>query len=267
MHYGLRYTVLLALPNFDPVKFTVVDPMHNLFLGTANHVFKVWIETGTLTAANLVTIRCKVFQCPVNIGRLPANISTGYGGFTANQWSNWITIFSPVVLKGLLPDSHLRCWLLFVGACWMLRKICIKSSEISSADLFLLQFCRLFEEIYGPKYCTPNMHLHVHLKECLLDYGPLHAFWCYAFERFNGILGSIHTNRKAIECQLMRKFCQEQELSMVKLFEDAEFRDLMSGLSCGSSSKPSTNIASALHMIQAPLKEIVCFANDPSTFT
>ena len=31
--YGVRYSVLLALPYFDPIKFTVIDPMHNLFLG------------------------------------------------------------------------------------------------------------------------------------------------------------------------------------------------------------------------------------------
>lgn len=38
---GVRYSVLLDLPYFDPVKFTVIDPMHNLYLGTAKHVFKL----------------------------------------------------------------------------------------------------------------------------------------------------------------------------------------------------------------------------------
>ena len=56
------------------------------------------------------------------------------------------------------------------------------------------------------------MHLHLHLKDHLLDYGPVHAFWCYAFERFNGILGSYHTNDQAIETQLMRKFLHKQQI-------------------------------------------------------
>jgi len=45
---GVRYSVLLDLPYFDPVTFTVIDPMHNLYLGTAKHVFKLWIEKETL---------------------------------------------------------------------------------------------------------------------------------------------------------------------------------------------------------------------------
>lgn len=52
-HYGVRYSVLLALAYFDSVKFTVIDPMHNLFLGTGKHIFKVWVELGYLTSAEL----------------------------------------------------------------------------------------------------------------------------------------------------------------------------------------------------------------------
>ena len=143
-------------------------------------------------------------------GRLPTTIGSGYGGFTANQWSNWITIFSPIVLKGLLPDEHLRCWLLFVRACTLLKPRILRKIDVDSADLFLLQYCKEFERLYGSRSVTPNMHLHTHLKQCLLDYGPLHAFWCYPFERFNGILGSFHSNRKSIESQIMKKFLNPQ---------------------------------------------------------
>ena len=35
--YGLRYSVLLALPYFDLIQCTAIDIMHNLYLGTAKH--------------------------------------------------------------------------------------------------------------------------------------------------------------------------------------------------------------------------------------
>lgn len=35
--YGCRSSVLLDLPYFDPVRMLLLDPMHNLFLGTAKH--------------------------------------------------------------------------------------------------------------------------------------------------------------------------------------------------------------------------------------
>ncbi|CAB4028333.1 Hypothetical predicted protein [Paramuricea clavata] len=51
--YGARYSELLRLPYFDCVRFTVVDPMHNLFLGTAKHLVEVWLQVLTLSANDL----------------------------------------------------------------------------------------------------------------------------------------------------------------------------------------------------------------------
>lgn len=38
--YGVRYSVLMGLSYFNPVRYTAVDCMHNLFLGTGKHVFQ-----------------------------------------------------------------------------------------------------------------------------------------------------------------------------------------------------------------------------------
>ena len=40
--FGCRYSILLDLPYFDPVRMTIIDPMHNLFLGTAKHMLKMY---------------------------------------------------------------------------------------------------------------------------------------------------------------------------------------------------------------------------------
>lgn len=63
------------------------------------------------------------------------------------------------------------------------------------------------------------MHLHCHLRECIEDYGPVYSFWCFAFERYNGVLGSTITNNRSVEIQLMRKFISEQFVSNVALPE------------------------------------------------
>ena len=217
--YGVRFSALLALPYFDPITFTAIDVMHNLFLGTAKHMVELWMNGNILDREKLLHIESLVnkFTVPSDIGRLPTNISSGYGGFTANQWRSWITIYSPVVLKSILPNDHLQCWLLYVRACSILCARFIKKTDVNSADLYLLQFCRKCETIYGRNACTPNFHLHLHLKQCFLDFGPSHSFWCFAFERFNGILGSYHTNNRAIEVQLMRRFCNEQSARQLEL--------------------------------------------------
>ena len=51
-----------------------------------------------------------------------------------------------------------------------------------------------------------NMHLHGHLADCIRGYGPVYSFWCFAFERMNGILGSYHVNNHHISIQLTRRY-------------------------------------------------------------
>jgi len=38
--YGVRYTELVRLPYFNLISHHVIDPMHNLFLGTAKYMLK-----------------------------------------------------------------------------------------------------------------------------------------------------------------------------------------------------------------------------------
>ena len=54
----------------------------------------------------------------------------------------------------------------------------------------LIKVVKLIEENYGRNKITPNLHLSLHLCECALEYGPLYSFWCFSFERMNGILGN-----------------------------------------------------------------------------
>ena len=80
-----------------------------------------------------------------------------------------------------------------------------------------LKFCQSFEQIYGKHRVTPNMHLHSHLVNCVLDYGPVYSFWLFRFERYNGILGDHGTNQRAVEIQLMHKFTSSQYVNDLPL--------------------------------------------------
>ena len=96
----------------------------------------------------------------------------------------------------------------------MSPKICncnrvLTAQDIKVCDNYLMQFCTKFERLYGKQAVTPNMHLHGHLAECMLDYGPIYSFWLFSFERYNGLLGNMPTNKKSIEIQFMNRFCRE----------------------------------------------------------
>ena len=210
--YGCRYTVLLDLPYFDPIRMTIIDPMHNLYLGSAKHILKkIWIEKGIISMQHFNDIQKKMdaFNSPLDVGRIPRKIETGFAGFTADQLKNWTIFFSIPCLKDILSNDDLECWRHFVLACRILCQHSLTKSDINLAEAFLIQFCRRVERMYGKAVITPNMHMHCHYKNMLLDYGPVYSFWCFSYERYNGILGSQPTNNRSIETQLMNRFLED----------------------------------------------------------
>ena len=51
---GCRYSVLLDLPYFRSMEVLLIDPMYNLFLGTAKHFVKdLWIGCSILRSDQL----------------------------------------------------------------------------------------------------------------------------------------------------------------------------------------------------------------------
>lgn len=193
---GARYSALFQLPYYDAIRFCLIDPMHNLLLGSAKHVLKTWIEMGILSEADMQKLqkRINIIKPPSEIGRIPNKVSEGFKGFTADQWKNWVCIYSLFALKGVIPNQHYAMWTNFVQACQILCSKVITVEECQQADEKLLSFCKMFENLCGKEKCTPNMHLHGHLQDCILDYGPIYSFWCFSFERYNGIMGDYHTN-------------------------------------------------------------------------
>ena len=220
--YGSRYSELMQLPYFDCVRFHIIDPMHNLFTGTAKHVMKnVWLNSDKplLEEKDLLQLQEKLDKVKVSasVGRLPKKIRNSYGGFTADQWKSFTVLFSIYALWTILPRNDLELWRNFVLACSYLCSSVITEAKAMLAHSYLLQFCKGFEGLYRKEMVAPNMHLHMPLLDCVLDYGPVYAFWLFSFERYNGILGDYGTNQWAIEIQLMRKFTTNQFMKDIPL--------------------------------------------------
>ena len=205
---GCRYSSLLDLPYFCPIEMMLIDPMHNLFLGTAKHFARgIWISRNILDTCALSKIEAKLrnFVVPVGLGRIPVSISIGRF-LTADQWKNWTLYFSIFCLRDLLSNDELECWRHFVLACRRLCSFSVTNNDIIVADRLLLNFCKRAARIYGSNAITPNMHMHCHLTQCVKEFGPIHTFWLFPFERYNGVLEGQPTNNRSIELQLMRRF-------------------------------------------------------------
>ena len=71
--------------------------------------------------------------------------------------------------------------------------------------------------------------MHCHFKDVLMNYDPVHGFWLFSFERYNGIFEKQPNNNKNIEVQLMRRFLNDSSvisLNLPQLFSN-EFSNLV----------------------------------------
>ena len=206
---GCRYSVLLELPYFDPPRMLAIDPMHNLFLGTGKRMLILWIKTCLLDTSKFVKIQECVdnFTVPADVGRIPRKIETGFSGFTADQFKNWILIYSIPALFDVLPRVHLECCRYFVLACRLCQNL-MGHSDLNLADAFLRKFCTTIESLHG------------HLKDVILDFGPMQEFWLFSFERYNGVLGKQPSNNRSIEPQLMHRFLRDNLASCLTYPKD-----------------------------------------------
>ena len=115
----------------------------------------------------------------------------------------------------------MECLRKFVIGCNYNCNPVLTLQDIHVIDNYLLQFSKMFESLYGKDAVTPNIHLHAHLTECILDYGPVYSFWLFSFERYNGLLGKTPTNKRNIEIQFMNRFCRDSIVISKSLPQEA----------------------------------------------
>src|SRR4051794_12317020 len=167
--------------------------MHCLFLEVAKWIVtKLWISEGILDNAKLKIMqkRADAIKITSDLGRRPVRIATGEGfsNFTADMWKTFIMIFAMPITWDFLDEVDKKILAYFVHTCKILTSRELLKSELSEAFSKLVNMNKLIEQKYGQEKINPNLHLCLHICECVLDYGPLLSFWYFNFERTNGIL-------------------------------------------------------------------------------
>ena len=76
--------MLLELPYYDVVHMCVIDPMHNILLGTAHRMISVWKMLGLLDH-KIIQERVDGFITPSDVGHIPMKIQSGFSQLTADQ--------------------------------------------------------------------------------------------------------------------------------------------------------------------------------------
>ncbi|KAJ3508326.1 hypothetical protein NLJ89_g5817 [Agrocybe chaxingu] len=243
--HGIRWSVMNVIPNWEPSSKTALDFMHNIFLGVIGHFY-----TQVLFAAHMFSgigghdsskqrlqDFINKFRWPSHITRLPKNLGENQSLKKADEWRRLLTI-TPVLLwytwRNSLDDipnsappiapnekitkTHSRNRLKLYEAslllCTGVRLLATRTITLRQARTgqdFLAQFCLALLAL-GVALVI-NHHLSMHFYEMIYAFGPIYAWWLFAFERFNGMMERVNHNGHdggEMETTLLRNWVQMQ---------------------------------------------------------
>jgi hypothetical protein len=144
-------------------------------------------------------------RAPSHVGRIPSKIQSRFAFLTAAEWKTFGALFSSCALKNRLPAQKYDLVCKLQRVCFLLECRVLTRDQITQIHDAIIDFCKLDEKLYGPTRKV-SFHLLCHLQECIMDFGPIHGFWLFAYERFNGMLGETNTNNVSPECTMMHAF-------------------------------------------------------------
>ncbi|OAD80250.1 hypothetical protein PHYBLDRAFT_163272 [Phycomyces blakesleeanus NRRL 1555(-)] len=84
---GFEHQILHRLHYFDPIQYTIFNPMHNLFLGTAKHMISAWKDLRYLPTAVLVRMQrlADDILVPPGYAILSTKIESGFPYMKADE--------------------------------------------------------------------------------------------------------------------------------------------------------------------------------------
>lgn len=137
-----------------------------------------------------------VTPVPKNIG------ASGAGKIKADQWRILGTVHLPMTFAVLWKESSEEKKKLLDTTLSLVSAILIACTHRTSpahANAYL-QYMQNYisgiKELFPKFQFLPNHHMALHLHEYLVQYGPVHSWWTFPFERLIGILQRIPSNGK-----------------------------------------------------------------------
>ncbi|KAG1731002.1 hypothetical protein EDB19DRAFT_2010037 [Suillus lakei] len=216
--HGVRFSILNVISGWLPSRKSALDFMHCIFLGIISHLFMHVLFSGyMLSGMGGVNSPKQHFEdiinavrWPSHVTQLPKNICLGENQSLkkADEWCHLLMI-TPVILwwswrdtndeildtepplppNTIAPDFSHNCHLL---AAVRMFPTTISMAQACTGQSFLAHYCLECLQLCIP--LTINHQASMHTADMIKKFGPVYAWWLFAFERLNGMLEHVHHN-------------------------------------------------------------------------
>jgi hypothetical protein len=140
---------------------------------------------------------------PTSISPVPREVGSPRAGkLTADQWRTFCTVHLVVTLTrlwGNMPSEDHRAKMLnnflhLITFTNLLHLRALSSDQIALIERENLAYLTGLRQIYPQFSLVPKHHMSLHLPAMLRDFGPVHAWRTFAFERLNQVFQNVATN-------------------------------------------------------------------------
>lgn len=190
-------SLLLTLPDFDPIKNVPLDYMHLICLGVMKKLLLDWVsgkpktKLSSLQAeklnSRLLNLRMSI---PIEFSRKPRRISE-LKRWKATEFRTFLLYLGPLVLKHVLNKKRYSNFMDLHVATFIFVNIASlddKSKLIDYGHNQMVHFIKTFGILYGTENINHNVHNLIHLAEDVKTFGPLDGFSCFKYENYLQIL-------------------------------------------------------------------------------
>lgn len=199
---------------------SAVAALHNSNLDPATSLIKNLVNVpvqdvkhrdAVLGKSALTSIRDDIqrMTLPSWIGRVPANLgSSSHGSLSADQWRTACTVNLVASLinlwgsnaEGTRTRQMLDNFMDLVTAIKLAHMRVLTPARIAEYHTRMEAYLKGIVELYPDVAILPYHHMSLHLTSFLRNFGPVHGWRCFPFERYNYVLQKTNTNRKFGEC-------------------------------------------------------------------
>lgn len=207
---GPSYLQPMLLISF--VRSTGIDIMHDVFLGVMKSLMTLWFgekhkgkdfslyHVGGVVSAFLLSIKPPHF-----FQRIPQPISK-LAFWKASEFKAFFFYYSLAVLYPVMDQVYFNHFKLLVLGVSLLCKDSVSEADIALSQNLLDEFVRRYEQLYGLRHMTFNVHLLRHLPGAVRELGPLWTSTCFMFEDMNGALKQLVHGSQYVGLQIVSTF-------------------------------------------------------------
>ncbi|CAI6358346.1 unnamed protein product [Macrosiphum euphorbiae] len=233
-HVGDSLSDLIRIPGFDMVKSFPLDYMHLVALGVMRKLIHFWLHKGPLTvrlpswkikkiSTNLMFLKSAITNDFVRKPRLIQDVSH----WKATELRQFLIYTGPLALKNVLNDKVYNHFMVLNIAMTILLSPNIDEKLLNYSDKLLKHFVKKFEEIYGSKYISHNVHGLLHISQDYKRYGSLDFCCCFPFENHMKILKKmVRKHHKPLE-QVVRRYDEQIKNLIVESKSELHNRNII----------------------------------------